>query len=169
MPKSSARSSAELAPQPLFDAESTRKMIVALGRCAAASIASGVALSTGQPQTIEATLRIQREVYNAFTSLAYRDPSMPALTELAQEEPVTKVLSALNRFGAAAIAAGVIGSSGKRHSIGDAMRTYYRVVATMWPTAAGVSGHGAGDDPSAEAPTGMPELGPDLGSDLGRS
>ena len=160
MPESNARGSNGSALQPLFDAESTRKVIVALGRCAAASIASGVALSTGQPQNIEATLRIQREVYNAFTSLAYRDPSLPAVTELAQEEPVTKVLSALNRFGAAAIAAGVIGSSGKRHSIGDAMRTYYQVVATMWPRDAGARERATGDDPPAEPLIGVPDIRP---------
>jgi hypothetical protein len=122
-------------PQPLFDAEGTRRVLLALGRAAAASLASGIAISTGVPQSVEATLRIQGEIYGAFTSLAYRDPSMPAVTELAQEEPLSKLLSAINRFGAAAVAAGVIGSSGKRHSVGDAMRTYWQVMQAMWPVA----------------------------------
>ena len=50
------------AVQPMFDAESIRRMVVALGRSAAASLASGVAMSLGEPQTVEAVLRIQREV-----------------------------------------------------------------------------------------------------------
>jgi hypothetical protein len=129
---------AETAPpafQPLFDAEGTRKVLQALGRAAAASLASGIAISTREPQSVESTLRIQSEIHAAFTSLAYRDPSKPAVTELAQEEPVGKLLSAINRFGAAAVAAGVIGSSGRRHSVGDAMRTYWQVMQTMWPGA----------------------------------
>jgi hypothetical protein len=126
-------------PQPLFDAASAREMVLALGRAAAASLASGIAISTGEPQTLEATLRIQREVYAAFTSLAYRDPAMPVVAAPAEEEPAAKVLAALDRFGAAAIAAGVIGSSGQRQSIGDAMRTFARVMETMRPiTRAGV-------------------------------
>jgi hypothetical protein len=133
--------------QPIFDAESTRRIVVALGRSAAASLASGVAMSLGKPQSVEAVLRIQREVYAAFSSLAYRDPSLPALTDLAQEEPATKVLSAINRFTAAAVAAGVIASSGYRHSIGDAMRTYYGVLATLWPRA----GQSSASDPAEES------------------
>jgi hypothetical protein len=122
-------------PQPLFDGEATHKVLLALGRAAAASLASGIAISTGKPQSVESTLRIQGEIYAAFTSQAYRDPSMPRVTELAQEEPVTKLLSAINRFGAATVAAGVIGSSGRRYSVGDAMRTYWEVMQTMWPVA----------------------------------
>ncbi len=133
MPDSPAGDPAAPSVQPLFDAQSVRKLVLGLGRAAAASLASGIAVSTGEPQTIDATLRIQREVYAAFTSLAYRDPAMPAIVPLADEEPVMKVLSALNRFGAAAVAAGVIGSSGQRQSIGDAMRTYWRVMQAMWP------------------------------------
>lgn len=143
---------AETAPpafQPLFDAEGTRKVLQALGRAAAASLASGIAISTGEPQSVESTLRIQSEIYAAFTSLAYRDPSMPALTELAQEEPVAKLLSAINRFGAAAVAAGVIGSSGRRHSVGDAMRTYWQVMQTMWPVERPVARPG---EPAGGAP-----------------
>ncbi|MGH7188016.1 MAG: hypothetical protein ACREF0_02400 [Acetobacteraceae bacterium] len=119
---------------PLFDAASTRKMIVALGRAAASSIAAGIAISTGQPQDIRAVLRIQKEVFNAFSSLAYRDPSLPPISEFAEDEPAIKILSAINRFSAAAISHGVIASSGQPHSVGDAMRTFYSVMATMWPS-----------------------------------
>ncbi len=131
--------------RPLFDAASIRKMVLALGRAAAASLASGITISTGEPQSVEATLRIQRAVYAAFTSLAYRDPAMPAVGALADEEPVTKVLSAINRFSAATVAAGVIGSSGQRQSIGDAMRTYWHVIQTMWPE--GAPGEAPGEAP----------------------
>ncbi|MGH7102210.1 MAG: hypothetical protein ACREFJ_07415 [Acetobacteraceae bacterium] len=119
---------------PLFDANSTRKMVIALGRAAASSIAAGIAISTGQPQDIRAVLRIQKEVFNAFSSLAYRDPSVPPISELAEEEPEIKILSAINRFSAAAISHGVIASSGQPHSVGDAMRMFYGVMATMWPS-----------------------------------
>lgn len=118
---------------PLFDAESTRKMVVALGRAAASSIAAGIAISTGQPQDIRAVLRIQKEVFNAFSSLAYRDPSLPPVSGLAEDEPAIKILSAINRFSAAAISHGVIASSGQPHSVGDAMRMFYGVMAVMWP------------------------------------
>ena len=148
MDETLAAKAAPPASQPLFDAEGTRKVLQALGRAAAASLASGIAVSTGKPQSVESTLRIQGEIYAAFTSLAYRDPSMPAVTELAQEEPVTKLLSAINRFGAAAVAAGVIGSSGQRHSIGDAMRTYWQVMQAMWPVAR--PGEAAGEAPPTD-------------------
>ncbi len=135
---SATRSSHEGANEPpaapLFDAASTRKMILALGRAAASSIAAGIAISTGQPQDIRAVLRIQKEVFNAFSSLAYRDPSLPPISELAEGEPAIKILSAINRFSAAAISHGVIASSGQPHSVGDAMRTFYGVMATMWPS-----------------------------------
>ncbi|MGH7067613.1 MAG: hypothetical protein ACREFO_07945 [Acetobacteraceae bacterium] len=62
-------------------------MIAALGRAAVSSIASGVAISTGQPQDIRVVLRIQKEVFSAFSSLAYRDSSLPPISALAQEEP----------------------------------------------------------------------------------
>lgn len=133
-----------LSEAPYFDSEATRKMIAALGRAAASSIASGIAISTRQPQDIRAVLRIQNEVFNAFSSLAYRDPSLPPISALAQEEPATKILSAINRFSAAAISNGVIGSSGRLHSVGDAMRTFYGVLAVMWPSEAAAAG--AGDE-----------------------
>lgn len=158
-PAVSTPSSAGAPSSPLFDEEAVRKLILALARCTAASLASGIALSTGEPQSIASTLRIQREIYNAFTSLAYRDPSLPPLTELGLEEPVTKVLSALNRFGAAAIAAGVIGSSRKRHSIGDAMRTYYEVVKTMWPPEATAADLHPEHEPPASPPASHPAPG----------
>jgi len=133
MSESSARETVEPPVQPLFDAESTRKVIVALARATAASLASGIAISSGEAHDVDATLRIQKEVYDAFASHAYRDPSLPPLSSLAQEEPVTKLLSAINRFGAAAIASGVMGSSDHPYSVGAALRVFYEVTATMWP------------------------------------
>ncbi|MDA8048972.1 MAG: hypothetical protein M0002_03020 [Rhodospirillales bacterium] len=156
MSKAGIKGAGEQPLQPLFDAESTRKVIVALGRAAAASIASGIAISTGRPQDITATLRIQREAYDAFSNLAYRGRSLPAVSAFAQEEPVTKLLSAINRCGAASIATGVIGSSGRPHSVGDAMRTFYEVMAAMWPrdpnVAEPATAAGAGDRVSASEP-----------------
>lgn len=125
--------------RPLIDAESTRKVILALARAAASSIAGGIAISTGKPQGIEATLRIQKEVFHAFTTLAYRDQSLPPINPLAEEEPVIKIVSAVNRFSAAALTNGVIGSSGKPHSVGDAMRTYYKVLTAMFPPETGAT------------------------------
>jgi len=124
---------AEPPVQPLFDEESIRKMILALARAAASSIAAGIAISTGEAQDIEATLRIQKEVFHAFTTLAYRDQSLPPINRLAEEEPAIKIVSAINRFSAAAVTNGVIGSSGKACSVGDAMRTFYRVLTAMFP------------------------------------
>ncbi len=139
MSESGSEGPAEPPVQPLFDTESTRKVILALARAAAASIAAGIAISTGEAQDIEATLRIQKEVFHAFTTLAYRDQSLPPVTALAEEEPAIKIISAINRFSAAAVTNGVIGSSGKASSVGDAMRTFYRVLTAMWPPEPGAS------------------------------